>query len=288
MTDIHRFPDDRRQAFDAADALILETIRAAHERLGRPVLLGLCGAQGSGKSTTATRLAERLDGAGTPCAVLSLDDFYRTRAERAALARDVHPLLETRGVPGTHDVDLAVRTLEALRAGDVPLALPRFDKTRDDRAPLESWPRVTAPVAVVILEGWCVGARPMPDAALAGPVNALERDEDADGRWRRHVNEALQGAYDALFRRLDARVLLRAPDFAHVHAWRLEQEQRLARYAASALPAMDDAAIGRFIAHYERLTRWILAEMPARALTLRLDAARALTGVERPDREEPR
>ena len=90
----------REAAFDAADALVVNALRAIHGQLGRPIVAGLCGAQGSGKSTMSARLARHLDAVGLPTAVLSLDDFYLTRAERAAIGRTVHPLLETRGVPG--------------------------------------------------------------------------------------------------------------------------------------------------------------------------------------------
>lgn len=251
-------------AFEAADRMVADALLARRGRLGRPIVAGLCGAQGSGKSTMSARLAARLERAGVGAAVLSLDDFYLTRAERVALGRDVHPLLETRGVPGTHDVDLACRTIDALVGGAAGIvAVPRFDKTRDDRVLPDGWPRYRTPVPIVILEGWCVGARPLQEADLARPINALERDEDPGGQWRRHLDAALRGAYRELFDRLDIRVLLRAPDFAHVHAWRLEQERGLTRAVADSLPPMDAAAIARFVAHYERLTRWILADKPA-------------------------
>jgi D-glycerate 3-kinase len=207
----------------------------------------------------SARLARRLEAAGMPSAVLSLDDFYLTRGERAALGRTVHPLFETRGVPGTHDLALARSTIASLTGKPGLVAAPRFDKTLDDRADPAAWQTYQAPVAVVILEGWCVGARPIPDGDLVQPINALERDEDADGTWRRHVNAALLGDYRALFESLDLRILLRAPDFACVHGWRLEQEMGLARRESQSMPAMD----ARFIAHYERLTRWIIADEPA-------------------------
>jgi D-glycerate 3-kinase len=211
----------------------------------------------------SARLSQRLDAAGLRSAVLSLDDFYLTRAERATLGRAVHPLFQTRGVPGTHDLALASSTIASLTGEPGLVAAPRFDKTRDDRAEPAAWQTYQAPVAVVILEGWCVGARPIPDGDLLLPINALERDEDAEGTWRRHVNAALHRDYRALFDSLDLRVLLRAPDFACVHGWRLEQEKGLAREARHSMPAMDEAAVARFIAHYERLTRWIIADEPA-------------------------
>jgi D-glycerate 3-kinase len=253
----------REAAFDAADALVVNELLASRGRLGRPIVAGLCGAQGSGKSTMSARLARRLEAVGMPTAVLSLDDFYLTRAERAALGRSVHPLLKTRGVPGTHDLALARSTIASLVGKPELVAAPHFDKTLDDRAEPAAWQTHQAPVSVVILEGWCVGARPIPHDDLMQPINALERDEDAGGTWRRHVNAALQGDYHALFDSLDLSILLRAPDFACVHGWRLEQEMGLTRMDNNSMPAMDAPAVARFIAHYERLTRWIIADEPA-------------------------
>lgn len=223
----------------------------------RPRVVAVGGAQGSGKSTLARLLADALNARGVPAMTCSLDDFYYSRARRAELARTVHPLLVTRGVPGTHDVELCVQVLDAVRRA--PTAIPRFDKGLDDRVEAARWP-VVGPVDVVVFEGWCVGARPQRDDALVEPVNDLERLDDADGRWRRYVNAQLAGRYRTLFERFDRFVFLRVPDFAAVARWRGEQE--------SALPAaqrMDAARLARFIAHYERLTRWMLDEAPARA-----------------------
>ena len=245
---------------------------------GGAYTVGLCGAQGSGKSTMAVVVAYLLESWGFSVAVLSLDDLYLTAAERGDLAASVHPLLAIRGAPGTHDIDLGRRLLHAL-AAEGPVALPSFDKAADDRRPVAEWPVIEAPVDVILLEGWCVGARPQPPADLVTPINSLERDEDPQGLWRAYVNAALAGPYQTLFGRIDHLVLLRAPSFEVVLAWRREQETKLRqRLIAQGLPrgrAMSDEAVARFIAHYERLTRWILAEMPGRAdAVIALDAAR--------------
>lgn len=236
-----------------------------------PLIVGLCGAQGSGKSTIAAALAERIP----DTVVLSLDDLYLPRAERERLARGVHPLLETRGVPGTHDVALGEAVLHALREGR-SVALPRFDKAIDDRAPESAWPRVEG-ARLVIFEGWCVGARPQSETDLAEPVNELERDEDPDEIWRRFVNGALRGPYPGLFD-LDALALLAAPGFDVVYQWRLQQEHALAAEIAARRReghAMRDDEVGRFIQFYQRLTGHILREMPSRAdLVVRLDTDR--------------
>lgn len=255
---------------------ITHRVVARYRETGSLTVLGLCGAQGSGKSTLAMALKSVLVEQGVTTVILSLDDLYLRRSEREALARDVHPLLATRGVPGTHDVALGLATLDSLTRGGLT-RVPRFDKAADDRQPTCRWDIVEGPTAVVIFEGWCVGARPQADAELVAPINRLEMERDSDGRWRRGVNAQLSGSYQALFDRIDVLVLLQAPDFDVVHEWRAEQEAALRSGAASmASPGvMSDDALRTFIAHYERLTRHILCEMPARAdLVVSLDAQR--------------
>ncbi|MCJ2186420.1 kinase [Novosphingobium beihaiensis] len=259
------------QAVAAVMARVEAALAQPRERL---VIIGLCGAQGSGKTTLARAVLEACTDAGWRAAVLSIDDLYLTRAERQALAQRVHPLLATRGVPGTHDVALGLSVFEALARGE-PVALPRFDKARDDRAPEAIWRRAPQDCDVLLFEGWCVGARPQEQAALRQPINALEACEDTGAVWRTYANNALSGPYQELFAWLDTLVLLEAPGFEAVHGWRLEQEQELAAAEGSGGAVMSEAEIARFIAHYERLTRHILNEMPARAdLVIRLDARR--------------
>lgn len=243
-----------------------------------PFLLGLSGLQGSGKSTLAAGLVECGRAFGT--VALSLDDFYLTRTERNALARRVHPLFATRGVPGTHDLVLLHATLDALATASPkqPAWLPVFDKGRDEPVAPEQWQAVTSAPALIVLEGWCLGLPAQSEIALLEPVNALERDEDADARWRRHVNAQLAGQYAKLWCRLDHLVLLAAPSFTVVERWRGQQEQALRRAAAP--QAMDAASLRRFIAHYERLSRHALAVLPALADTVvSLDADRGVLDI---------
>jgi D-glycerate 3-kinase len=246
------------------DPAILE---AAWSAIGKRLhagltVAGICGSQASGKSTLSAALVRRAQAEGVAAGTLSLDDLYLTRAERAGLADQVHPLLRTRGVPGTHDIALGLETIAALERGE-PAPLPRFDKGADDRAPQSAWDCAPEGTRLLILEGWCTGAAAQDAADLTEPVNDLERDEDTEGVWRCFANQALAGEYQALFARLDLLILLAAPGFETVFGWRRQQEQVL--HARKAPQAMEDAAIARFIKHYERLTNHILDEMPGRA-----------------------
>jgi D-glycerate 3-kinase len=266
---------------------LVERLRRAYAAAPGSLRVALNGSQGSGKSTLCAYLRVALaERHGLQCLDISLDDFYLTRVERESLATRVHPLLRTRGVPGTHDVTLLRDTLDALQRGDSgDVAVPRFDKANDDRAPIESWTHVAAPVPVVLLEGWCLGARAVADAELAAPLNDLERDEDPDGTWRRYVNRCLREVYEPLYDTFDLWLMLAAPGFEQVLAWRTEQEDKLrAATGGQGTALMSDAGLRRFVAHFERLTRQCLATLPDRAdVLLCLDAQRriiAARGVE--------
>lgn len=231
----------------------------------RPWLIGLSGLQGSGKSTLAAQLVELAARRGTFVLALSIDDFYFGRAARQRLAREVHPLLATRGVPGTHDVDLLHDTLDALSRATArrPARVPRFDKGLDTRVAPSRWRPIARVPELVILEGWCIGVPPQGAAALARPVNRLERDEDADALWRNWVNGQLTQRYMPLWQRLDRLVMLQAPAYAIVARWRDEQERALRRRKAPR--ALSPAALRRFLMHYERLSRQALNTLPPRA-----------------------
>lgn len=241
-------------------------------------VVGINGAQGSGKSTAAAFIAKALaDRHGLAAVVLSLDDFYLPRAARQRLAETVHPLFITRGVPGTHDVALGIATLHAVQTlapGDRH-PLPRYSKADDDRLPVARWPVLDGPVDLILFEGWCVGTPPQAEHELLAPVNALEADEDRGGHWRRQVNEQLSQAYADWFSRLDALVFLEVPDFDAVRRWRGQQELDTARTATAGAAGLQSAAqLERFIQHYQRLSAHALRVLPARAdvtLSLRND-----------------
>lgn len=247
-----------------------------HSRPDHIPLIGIAGAQGSGKTTLARSLAASLNGVQ-----LSLDDVYRTRAERRTLARDLHPLLETRGPPLTHDLGLLAEAVAALRAAgpDTTTPLPAFDKRADDRLPIAHWPAVTGRPSVILIDGWCLGARPQPDADLVESINDLERDRDPDGRWRRLINDALATDYARAFAAFDSVLFLAAPSFDVVLDWRCQQEADLLGLATDALSAPDRARIADFIQVFERITRSMLAGGIEADAVVTLDAKRTVTSL---------
>ncbi len=239
--------------------LAIEQTHAAH-----PLIIGINGAQGSGKSTLAALMVSLFAQQQLNAVALSLDDFYFTRAERAQLAAKIHPLLQTRGVPGTHDVRLAVDVLKMLQYQQNEVVIPRFNKVTDDRYPESEWDKVSV-VDIVILEGWCLGAQPQADAYLHTAINRLEREQDSTGQWRHYVNQQLLSTYPALFNLIDRWVMLKAPSFDCIFDWRCQHEKSL-RNKQSTLDLshrlMSDSELRVFIEYFQRVTENMLSDLP--------------------------
>lgn len=246
---------------------VVATVVAMAKRISRRrmAVIGLSGLQGSGKSTLAAQVVAAAKGEGIDAITISIDDFYLGRAARKNLARTVHPLLKTRGVPATHDPALALATIDALRNASPrrPARVPRFDKGLDTRLPPSKWRSIKSPPRFVILEGWCIGVPPQTPAELRRPINALERDEDRDAIWRTWVNDQLTQHYLKLWKRFDKLVMLQAPSFRIVTRWRDEQERAVRKRGA--VHAMSLEQLRRFLMHYERLSRQALKRLPALA-----------------------
>ncbi|CAA0078862.1 Uncharacterised protein [Zhongshania aliphaticivorans] len=290
--DREKLPNSYREQAEGIFIPFIEHFRAVMAASDVTPVLGIHGSQGSGKSTLAELIYWYLqEQSGLNVALLSLDDFYLTLAERQQLAETTHPLLRTRGVPGTHDIPLALATVAKLRAlteGE-RLLLPRFNKACDDRAAESDWPEVLGPIDLIVFEGWCVGATPQEAADVDLAMNELERLEDADGHWRQYVNTCLSGEYQQLFAELDYLLMLKAPSFSCVANWRGEQEEKLAKRqlaGAETSGVMSKAEILRFIQHYERLTTHCLNTLPAKAnCVMSLGVHREILDVQYRERE---
>ncbi len=256
-----------------ADPRMIELVGRIIARTARegPPLIGIVGAQGSGKTTLAREAAEAFG-----AAQISLDDVYLTRARREMMAEEVHPLFLTRGPPGTHDLRLLGRLIKTLRTArpDDKILLPEFDKRGDDRLPIRDWRIFDGRPRAILVDAWCLGAVPEDEAALVAPINALERDHDVDGAWRRAVNDFVAGSYTELAAGFDAILFLEAPGFDVVPGWRNQQEADLLGVTPGRLPVAERARLAGFIQYFERLTRHMLAGGVSADVTVQLDRNR--------------
>ena len=286
--DRNQLPPSYLDAANQWFAPLVDNIVNNYKPDNSPQVIGINGCQGSGKSTLAdylcTVVAERL---GVTTVSLSLDDFYLTKTERNHLAAKVHPLLATRGVPGTHDVQLAMDSIKSLAAGQKTL-ITRFDKSIDDRAPAASLKTTEGKIGLIVIEGWCLGAKPESTEKLIQPINSLEENDDRDGIWRAYVNRALQNDYPPLFALVDELIMLQTTAFDTVFKWRLEQEQKMVeRLEKEGIECgsgiMSEQQILRFISYFQRVTENILDEMPQRADHLfKLGQSREITHYSQP------
>ena len=204
-------------------------IYSTYKRDNKIKIIGLSGGQGAGKSTITEILKFILKKKyGLELCIFSIDDFYKTKAERKKMSKKVHPLFLTRGVPGTHDVNLINRTFENLKKKIFkPVLIPKFDKSIDDRAKKNQWIKIKKPPNIIIFEGWCIGAKHQKENFLKKPLNMIEKKHDKDIKWRKKVNNQLKKPYKKLFSKIDKLVYLKAPSFNHIFQWRLHQEQKL-------------------------------------------------------------
>lgn len=263
---------------DPVDPRLVELVgrRIVRAEGGRPPLIGIAGAQGSGKTTLARTAAQTFGAAH-----ISLDDVYLTKSRREQMAEDVHPLFQTRGPPGTHDLRMLnrlIKTLSLARSDDKTL-LPGFDKRQDDRRPIREWRIFFGRPTAIIIDGWCLGATAETPEALTPPVNALERERDPDAVWRTAVNRQVAGPYTDLAGQMDATLFLRAPGFEVVHAWRCEQEAELLGIPVRALPSRERARLAEFVMYFERLTRHMINGGVRADVTVHLDRNRRVTEV---------
>jgi D-glycerate 3-kinase len=194
-----------------------------------PFFVGINGSQGSGKSTLTDYLSLYLESRyRKKVVVISLDDFYLDSNKRNQLANSIHPLLSTRGVPGTHDTFCLKQTLSKLSKGEVGFSIPTFNKATDEPNPEEKWQKIDQPIDIILLEGWCWGVEPQTTEQLETPINELELKQDEKGIWRKFVNQQLTQYYLPLYEIMDYWLVLQAPSFDCVYQWRLEQEEKLA------------------------------------------------------------
>jgi len=235
-----------------------------YKKKGKTLFLGLSGGQGSGKTTVVGILKIILKKYfKRKTHVTSIDDFYKTLEERNKISSTIHSLFKTRGVPGTHDTNLIKKFFDFIKKKKFrKFEAPRFDKSIDDRLKKKYWFNIKEKPEVVILEGWCVGAKPQSNSLLKKPINILEKYEDKDLIWRKHANHKLKKEYKKLFAMIDYFIFMKIPYFNMVFKWRLLQERKLKKISHTKKKIMSYNKIKRFIMFYQRITLQMLKDMP--------------------------
>jgi D-glycerate 3-kinase len=222
-----------------------------------PFFVGINGCQGSGKSTLTDYIGDYLTSQyQLNVVVMSLDDFYYSSEERQALASSVHPLLATRGVPGTHDMTELTQVLKQLKTGETGFTVRKFNKATDEPCPKNDWQVIEQAADIVIVEGWCWGVTPQTEEQLKAPINELEVKHDTSGEWRNYVNQQLKEEYVSLYKEMDFWLALQAPSFDCVYKWRLEQEEKLKarNVGLKNSKIMSSAEILNFTQYFQRLS----------------------------------
>jgi len=238
-------------------------IENKYKEKGKTLFLGLAGGQGSGKTMVTAILKIILEKFfKRKVYVTSIDDFYKTLKDRNQMSKKIHPLFKTRGVPGTHDINLVKKFFNFIKKEKFrKIKLPKFEKARDDRLKKKYWHSVKKKPEIVILEGWCVGAKPQSNSLIRKPINILEKYEDRDLMWRKYVNEKLKKEYKKLFAMIDYLIFMKVPNFNMVFKWRLLQENKLRKKSYLRTKVMSYNEIKRFIMFYQRITLQMIKDL---------------------------
>ena len=224
-----------------------------------PYIVGLGGGQGTGKTTISSIISIILRKYfKLNVFVVSIDDFYKTRKERFLLSQKVHTSLTTRGVPGTHDINIMLDFFKRVKSKKFrSLKLPKFNKANDDRYKKKLWYSINKRPDVIIFEGWCVGARAEKNNTLKKAVNSLEKIDDKKLIWRKFVNQQLKLKYKKLYSQLNSLLFLKADNFSLLQKWRLKQEKKLwlTNKKSSNTKIMSKKDVIKFMQTYQRVTQ---------------------------------
>ena len=232
----------------------------------KPFIVGIGGGQGTGKTTITSIISIILKKYfKLNVFKISIDDFYKTRKERFLLSKKLHPLLMSRGVPGTHDINIMLDFFKKVKKSKFKsLRLPKFNKAIDDRCKKKLWYLIKKRPDVIIFEGWCVGARAEKNNTLKKAINSLEKIDDLKLVWRKFVNQQLKSKYKKLYNHLNTLLYLKVKNFSLLQRWRLKQEKKLwlKNKKLSNNKIMSKKEVIRFMQTYQRVTQNMIKGAP--------------------------
>ena len=230
----------------------------------------IAGSQGAGKSTLAKIFKLVLENAyKKKVMLLSIDDYYLSKNKRNKLSKNIHPLLITRGVPGTHDIVALKNDIINFQKKKFPISTPRFNKLKDD---ISSKKNIIKNAEILLLEGWCCGSPSINKKYLFQNINRLETILDKNKKWRQYYNSQLMKDYKKVFSLFDQQIYIQPPSFSYILKWRYNQEKNNALKSQNK-DFMNKKDLQKFIQHYEKLTKWMMKTMPAKAdILIKIDS----------------
>lgn len=226
---------------------LAQQIRRARQSQDQPLIQGILGGQGTGKTTLCQVLKVILNRWHYPCISISIDDLYKTYGDRQKL-RETQPELIWRGPPKTHDVDLGLEILTQLQRANLgdKIAVPRFDKSLHNGAGDRLGFETIDPAEIILFEGWFVGCRPINERLFATAPEPIKTE--ADRLFAKEMNSALKD-YIPLWEKLDRLMILSPEDYRLSKQWRKDAEHQM---IAQGKTGMNDAEIDQFVDYFWR------------------------------------
>ena len=230
----------------------------------------ISGSQGCGKTTLLKLIKNNFKNFyNIDPLCISLDDYYLTKKQRNDLSKRIHPLLQTRGVPGTHATGKITKTLQLFDKKKYPIKIPKFDKLIDDRLPVSQI--ITTKKNMIFLEGWCCGCPPLSNSFLQKNLNNIEKT-DSEYIWRKYYNKKLKKEYRLIFKHFEYLIYFKIPSFDCVLKWRIKQEKRLKLTKKKNTNYMNKKEIINFVSYYEKITKWMMKNTLSKSdLTIKIN-----------------
>ena len=234
----------------------------------------IAGSQGSGKSSLSKLIKLYLEKfCYKSVVIISMDDFYLSKNQRTQLSKNIHPLFLTRGVPGTHDLELMNKKIKQILNKEFPIYLPIFDKVSDSRK--KTYKKILK-ADVAIFEGWCAGSQPVDQNYLQKNFNNIEKQKDKNFIWRNSYNHYLN-EYQKIFSQFNFFIYFQFNQWNHVLNWKYKQELEL-RDKKKDLGLKK--YLREFIQYYEKVSKWMHLKVPKYCnILIKLDAHQKIKSI---------
>ncbi len=221
----------------------------------RPLVISISGPQGSGKSYLSLKLLQYLTRTypKLKSITISTDDLYLKHRDQKLLTEE-HPgtkLLNGRGLPGTHDVELGYKLISKIVNREFGFKIPTYNKAafngEGDRNDESLWLDIERPVDILIIEGWFNGFLPYENSdeiETKYEESTLLKNFPIDDI---HEINSFLDQYVKIWEFFDVDIFFDTDDINNVYEWRLQQEHELIKLRGT---GMTDEQVKAFITRY--------------------------------------